>query len=58
MRDYTEYHPSVDMNGTEPCFTCKYVHSLGFCSLHRVEVSAFDGCDKHEMQEQINANHR
>ena len=44
MRDFTEEHPKVVMDGDQPCALCKFVGDMGWCHKHKVEVSFFDGC--------------
>lgn len=47
-RDFGEPHPTIEMNGDQPCMLCKNVRALGFCMVHKTDVSVFDGCKSHE----------
>jgi hypothetical protein len=47
-RDFGEVHPTVEMDGDKPCMLCKHVRALGFCTVHKTDVSVFDGCKSHE----------
>jgi len=53
MRDINFPHPTVKMDGNNPCITCKIAKDIGYCTLHKCEVGAFDGCTKHQLKEKI-----
>lgn len=50
MRDFSVAHAFVNMNGPQPCISCVFAEHLGWCKMHKTEVAAFDGCDKHQLK--------
>jgi len=47
MRDFATPHPTIVMDGKEPCGTCIYAVNLGYCTKHQTQVSFLDGCSSH-----------